>query len=99
MANEFLSGSTTVIYNDIPQTRQESFISDSVIIYKNIPMTVQESFISNTLVLGQNIDIISKSRIINTFGMSDFIPQVISSKFFNNLGIMKIKIPNSQLCI
>lgn len=113
MANETLTGSTTVIDLDIPQTIQETAIGSSSVIDKEISQTIQETLIQTSNVIDKDIPQTIQETAI---GITNVIGQVnekvntglVSTglvigkslgKVFCNFGVIKIVIPNSQIVI
>ena len=94
MANETLTGSTTVINLDIPQTIQETIVSTSTVIDKDIPQTIQETAIGITSVIGQVGEKVN-TGLVNT----GLVIGKSLGKVFNNFGVIKIIIPNNQIVI
>ena len=113
MANETLTGSTTVIELDIPQTIQETAIGSSSVIDKDIPQTIQETLIQTSNVIDKDIPQTIQETSIGITSVIGQIGEKVNTgivntglvigrsfgKVFNNFGIIKIGVPNNQIVI
>ncbi len=113
MANETLTGCTAVIENDIPQTIEEKIIGSSQVTEKDIPQTLQEVLIGVTTAIEKDIPQTLQEVNISTTAVIGQVGEKVNTgivstgltigkllgKIFNNYGIVKIAIPNSQAVI
>ena len=113
MANETLTGSTTVINLDIPQTIQETIVSTSNVIDKDIAQTIQETIVSTSTVIDKDIPQTIQETAIGVTAVIGQVSEKVNTgivstglvigkslgKVFNNFGAIKIVIPNSQIVI
>ena len=113
MANETLTGSTTVINLDIPQTIQETIVSTSNVIDKDIAQTIQETIVSTSTVIDKDIPQTIQETAIGITSVIGQVGEKVNTglvntglvigkslgKVFNNFGVIKIVIPNSQIVI
>lgn len=113
MANETLTGSTTVIELDIPQTIQELSLGTSNIIDKDIPQTLQELSVGISNVIDKDIPQTIQETSIGITSVIGQVGEKVNTglvntglvigkslgKVFNNFGVIKIVIPNSQIVI
>lgn len=113
MANETLTGSTTVIDLDIPQTIQETAIGSSSVIDKEISQTIQETLIQTSNVIDKDIPQTIQETSIGITSVIGQVGEKVNTglvntglvigkslgKVFSNFGAIKIVIPNSQVVI
>jgi len=113
MANETLTGSTTVIDLDIPQTLQETLIRTSNVIDKEISQTIQETLIQTSNVIEKDIPQTIQETSIGITSVIGQVGEKVNTglvntglvigkslgKVFSNFGMIKIIIPNSQVVI
>ena len=94
MANETLDSSTVVVNLDIPQTLQETILTTTEVVNKDIPQTLQETNLSVTAVVGQVGEKVQTGLVTTGLVIGKSLNGV-----FNNFGIIKIIVPNSQITI
>jgi len=113
MANETLTGSTTVIELDIPQTIQELSLGTSNVIDKDIAQTIQELSLSTSNVIDKDIPQTIQETAIGITSVIGQVGEKVNTgivntglvigrsfgKVFNNFGIIKIGVPNNQIVI
>ena len=91
---ETILTTTEVVDKDVPQTIQETITGVTNVVEKDIPQTIQETSLSLTAVLGQIGEKVSTGVVITGLTIGKSLNGV-----FNNFGVIKISVPNSQITI
>lgn len=113
MANETLDTSTVVVNQDIPQTIQETLLRTTEVIDKDISQTLQETIVRTTSVLDKDIPQTIQETNLSVTAVLGQVGEKVQTGIvatglvigkslngiFNNFGVIKISVPNSQIII